>query len=101
MIDEWIISEGQYKRKINWWKLDKNVKSKEMQHVIRIQNEERRENPAKRSDYYIRGHLIMPSKIDRFKREHSVVAKIDGQSGNDVYASRHGALIKLIRWLLL
>ena len=54
----------QYKRKINEWRLDKNVKDEEMRVIIATRKT--RLQQGKKSVFYVRGRPLDPKKIDRF-----------------------------------
>ena len=70
-----------YKAKIDKWKLGKNVKTREMQHILRIKHEQHLENPEKRSDYFVRGHVVEERKIERFRRDNLRLSSIFPVSG--------------------
>ena len=59
---------------IKKWKIDKNAKANEMRHVIRIQNKRLREDLSKKTNFRIRHKPVDENKIERFKREHAVLA---------------------------
>ena len=56
--------ERQYKRRIEQWRLDKNVKTEEMRAILRIQKS--RKNKGKDSVFYVRGRRVDHNKIERF-----------------------------------
>ena len=52
------------------WGIEKKAKTSEMQHIIKIQNRRRLEDPGKETKFRIRQRPVEEAKIDRFKREH-------------------------------
>ena len=58
--------ERQYKRKISFWRLDKNIKESEMRAILAVRDS--RIARGKQSVFYVRGRRVDPAKIDRFAR---------------------------------
>ena len=73
--------EAQYKKKITEWKFGKKVKAREMQHILRKENQQRKIDPEKRSDYFVRGRIVDPDKVERFKRDHPRASMVFPESG--------------------
>jgi hypothetical protein len=61
-----VISERQLKRKINDWKLGKNVKSHEMIFIAR--KTQQRAAIGKNTIFRVRGKSVEPSKIERWEK---------------------------------
>ncbi|KAL8910247.1 MAG: hypothetical protein Q9171_004448 [Xanthocarpia ochracea] len=59
-----VATERQYKRRISYWGLDKNVKDEEMRAIIEV--EAMRLRQGKQSAFYVRDRLVDRKKIDRF-----------------------------------
>ncbi|KAM0136778.1 hypothetical protein ACHAO1_004337 [Botrytis cinerea] len=60
----------QYKRRIEQWKLDKNIKESDMRVILRKDLKRKRE--GKKSEFRISGREIEPKKIQRFAQRYKV-----------------------------
>ncbi|TGO91199.1 hypothetical protein BPOR_0036g00290 [Botrytis porri] len=60
----------QYKRRIEQWKLDKNIKENDMRVILRKDSKRKRE--GKNSEFRISGREIEPKKIQRFAQRYKV-----------------------------
>ncbi|TGO47402.1 hypothetical protein BCON_0279g00010 [Botryotinia convoluta] len=60
----------QYKRRIEQWKLDKNIKENDMRVILRKDLKRKRE--GKNSEFRISGREIEPKKIQRFAQRYKV-----------------------------
>lgn len=76
-----VFSPKQYKSKIFQWSLEKNIKTSEMMHMVRIQQD--RAEHGKKTRFRIRGQVVDPSKIERWAMKHSnsaeSTAKLEGR----------------------
>lgn len=57
--------QKQYKTQIKNWRLEKNIKSKEMKAIIRIKRK-RKEMQGKETDFTVRNRPVPPRKIMRY-----------------------------------
>jgi hypothetical protein len=60
-----IYREKQYKTQIKRWGLEKNVKAREMEAIIRIKRK-RKEMEGKESNFTVRNRAVPPKKIMRY-----------------------------------
>ena len=59
----------QYNTKIVEWGMEKNIKRKEMNHIVRKDMQRRAENPTRKSAFRLRKQPVPAGKIDRYKKE--------------------------------
>ena len=79
--------ERQYKRKISYWRLDKNIKESEMRAILAVRDI--RIERGKQSVFYVRGRRVDPAKIDRFaKRKLSLELQFPGMYTNLVIETK-------------
>lgn len=58
------------------WNLDKNIKKKEMQFIVQKQQERSILEPDKGDRLFrVRGTVVRPEKIDRWKRNNGITDK--------------------------
>jgi hypothetical protein len=70
---DYIISERQYKLRIRKWSLDKNIKPKEMMHIVRKRQRRKlleKDKPEYR--YRVNNIEVPPAKISRWMQNHDV-----------------------------
>ncbi|KAJ8069430.1 hypothetical protein OCU04_003084 [Sclerotinia nivalis] len=60
----------QYKRRIEQWKLDKNIKENDMRVILRKDLKRKRE--GKKSEFRISGRDVVPQKIERFAQRNKM-----------------------------
>ncbi|KAL9629811.1 MAG: hypothetical protein Q9164_006715 [Protoblastenia rupestris] len=86
-------SKKQFNTRIKKWKVDKNIKRREMKSIIRKQTQRQSDVLPKRSAFRVRGHDVDSTKIDRFQRTN--------QSGpsksNDMSSRELASRLKAIR----
>jgi hypothetical protein len=63
----------QYKSRIEKWNLEKNVKSREMQAIVRKHQQRKLQEPSRPELlFYVRGHKVSQSKIERWIHDNGV-----------------------------
>ncbi|KAF5877206.1 uncharacterized protein Bfra_001570 [Botrytis fragariae] len=67
---EFRATSRQYKRRIEQWKLDKNIKENDMRVILRKDLKRKRE--GKNSEFRISGREVEPNKIQRFAQRYKV-----------------------------
>jgi len=60
--------EKQYKTHIQLWRLEKNVKGKEMRAIVRMKRK-RKEVDGKESEFLVRNRVVPPQKITRYMKK--------------------------------
>lgn len=66
----------QYKRRIEQWKLDKNIKESDMRIILR--KDLKRKHEGKKSEFKISGRDVEPQKIERFAQRKKMTESILG-----------------------
>jgi len=69
-----VAREYQYKKQFKRWNLNKNVTTKEMEAIVRIQKR-RQENEMKATQFSFGGKPVPPNKIDRWQRRHKTAGE--------------------------
>jgi hypothetical protein len=63
----------QYKSRIQKWKLDKNVKSKEMEAIVRKRQQRKVQEPFRPERvFHVRGQEVAQAKIERWMHDNGV-----------------------------
>ena len=62
----------QYKTKLKNWGFEKNVSSKDMQDIVRIDLKRKAEDPSKATMFRLRKRRVSPTKVERYKRDHAI-----------------------------
>ena len=73
---------------IKKWKIDKKVKGREMQHVVRIRRRRQSGTFPRKTKFRVRDRTVDQAKIDRFEREHTILSKLSS-SKCSVRRKRH------------
>ncbi|CAF9931186.1 MAG: hypothetical protein ALECFALPRED_004949 [Alectoria fallacina] len=62
-------TENQYKKQFKKWKIDhKRLKGAEFKAIVRKKRERERGNPAKNTEFRLRGEKVEGSKIIRYQK---------------------------------
>ncbi len=69
--------------KLEQWKLKKNVSSREMQNIVRIQQKRKAEDD-KETRFTVRGRSVEPDKIERWQKRQKKDGEVDPEASSRV-----------------